>query len=278
MKSANMFATFLRSLFLMAFMTSMLSASEVPTSTAWSADTLRIVCSNLFAVERTERGGFNTLVSMPEEGNLLYSLAQKHELFLDYLVDHCGFDISTLPNTEDSVELNRAFHERLRGHAELNACLLPVLTGYLKKQGITVRDVAATTLDTSAWTWAEVMPLASRFVYIDGRDSARQLQTHVCTGENGVVAYSERKNVWVEAMVFEAIMNDLFSEDSQIYPEFLSFAKSVNLVATSDDSTTAVLQVREAMFGLVEKSAVFKNVINEAYTNMSYLIPLKISE
>ncbi len=246
-------------------------------------DSLRTLCSQLFSLERSEdqgRIGFATSVVEPDSNSIFAALVANHELFLGYLLDHSqktyGPGNNSFLQIEDGDEINRAFQSALERDSSFNEWLLPVLAQWLARQGGHVEGFPKVAADTTAWKWDEVFPLAARFIYVDARDTAGQYQTHVCFEINGLADYSGRKNLWVEAFAFDAIVSDIGSENSSIYPEFQRLGKQVRLAAASKDSTTEVLRAQGAMFGLMAQSPVFQSALKTAYAKKNDVLPVRI--
>lgn len=68
---------------------------------------------------------------------------------------------------------------------------------------------------------AELMEVASKFFYCDKVNPDTSIQAHVCIGLNGISEASwDADYTILEAFCFEAIFNDFYKEDSQVWEAF----------------------------------------------------------
>ncbi len=250
-----------------------------------SIDSLRTLCSQLFSLERSEyqgQVGFSTSVVELDSNSIFAGLIEDHQLFLGYLLDHSqsvfGPGNNSLLQIEDSDEMNRAFQTALEKDSSFNHWLLPFLARWLAIHGLDTDESFVTGADTSAWTWNEVFLLAARFIYIDGLSREGQLQAHFCAGINGIDDYNGRKNLWVEGLALEAIMDDLSSDESVMYEEYQRLSALAKRSVTDSDSAKAVHQAQAAMFGLMAESEVLQQLLRSRYRSLEGILPVRVFE
>lgn len=226
--------------------------------------------SKIFRAEKMQYGERSFLMVKTQlllQDEAYAELVNPLQVYLDYLRTHFtgALDHEALMALEDSTLLQSRYIEFLQQDSLFQATLAPWMAHY---QGT---DVAKDSLSMD-----QLLNVAVKYFTINRITPEGYYSGKVCAGINGIQTTLSKRQPHVEAFCFQAIRNNMQSEEFPLYDEFVKGIRKLYQVELGQDPDEKLLRAQGVMYFYMRNNAVLQDLLRKEYEAKKELLPFAL--
>lgn len=247
---------------------------------AYTADEIKKEYANIFTVkvrDNSDKPYVTTEINNLPDNHFLAGFVNNNKLFIDYiLMNYLTIDRKKLNSlTADTVELNNYFLNSLRTDTIFNKYFLEATHYYLTTVGKEITDHKVH--GKLMLSPDSLVTIATRFFYATRLKDNGDAQWSVCVGKNGY-HYNKKDNMLplIEAFCFNAIMEDLKTEEYKIISDFQKNIKELQSQKTDKNGEEKLDYYRQTMYQMMQQNDKLRKLLIDKYENKKRILNFEL--